>query len=381
MANSIWKAGIPASQPIIALEREPGEWIIFGGTYQLKKFLDNKGSQIFDQEFPAPLDFHYMSHIYHGERPTTNMMKYIDYVMPLVPNQEEQKEQKLPPLRRWKNKPEESKYFYTMYYEEPVAVPDFIPPSYWDEFLFYLRFPQVYPAIALVGPTGNGKTTAAIKAMEALNASYLVIDMTEFTVPEDLIGSYTYHPEHGRIWVDGQITHAFRHGMNVIINEFDAANPRAVLSMQSALQDPGNNSMGRYVTVANGDEDRVYPQGPCTIVITMNTYGTGATRQYVGRNAADQATMDRFAFISTIYENEELILMSRGYKKKTATEVMKWAVSKRKAIDENALRLNISPRTLMRVAHLIENLGMSLKEAVERQFLNRVPQEDRELLS
>lgn len=382
MAN--WKANINSNQPIVAVEDEPGRWVIFGGTYRLKQSMAAR----FDSEFPAPHDFNVSSNVYMGEELPESMKRYIDFIFPnsVVSNEEGGKSKgssgkQLPGLRHWKKHEIEASSLYTMFYEDPQEVSDFIKPSYWEDLIYYLRFPEVYPAIALVGPTGNGKTTTAVKAQEALGVQYVVIDMNEFITPEELIGGFSYDPEKGRVWVDGTVTYAFRNGMNIIINEFDAANPRAVMCLQSVLQDPGTQGVGRYVTIPGSEEDRVYPQGPCTVIVTMNTYGTGATRSYVGRNAADAATMDRFAFISTIYENEDKILVARGFKARTAKALIDWATNKRKIIDENALKLNISPRVLMRMAHLIEARDMTLPQAAESQFLSRVAVEDRELLA
>lgn len=381
--NNAWKSGIPSNQPIIAIEKEPGTWMIFGGTYRLKSALDKK----FEQDFPVPFSFQYTAYIFTGEQLPESILKYTDFVFPYVGEQ-------VPPTKNgnggqqgkgmmiWNKRDMNMGNFYTMYYEDPTNVPDFIEPGYWNELVFYTRYPQIYPAIALVGPTGNGKTTAAVNVQKAMGIPYVVIDITEFMTPEDLIGGFTWTQEYGRTWFDGSVTHAFRNGLNIIINEFDAANPRAVMCLQSALQDPGSDGFGRYVTIpGSSEEDRVYPQGACTIIVTMNTYGTGATRSYVGRNAADAATMDRFAFISSGYENEDKILVSRGFKKRTADALIKWAADKRKVIDENALKLNISPRTLMRMAHLIEARDMTLAQAAEQQFLQRIAVEDRELLA
>lgn len=267
--------------------------------------------------------------------------------------------------------------------QEPAPQPSAVPivtPSYWDALLRYLTPGHARPAIALVGPAGNGKTTAAEAACRALGYDYLVIDATEYLEPADLVGCTTFDPRRGEVWRDGPVTAAFRSGRAVIINEFDSLNPRAALCLQSATQDPGPDRRGRYVTTPGGPQDRVYPAGDCPLIVTMNTYGTGATRQYVGRNALDAATADRFTILSTGYENEAAILVARGYRQATADRLEIWATRTRRLIEDNGLRVILSLRTLLRMAQAIEEYGLSFEQAVESEFLARLEPDLRDLL-
>lgn len=265
--------------------------------------------------------------------------------------------------------------------EKPEASTSIVKPAYWDDLVQYLTPGVARPAIALVGPAGNGKTTAAESVCESLKYEYVVIDATEYLEPADLVGAMTYHPEKGEVWKDGKVTKAFREGKAIIINEFDALNPRAALCLQSVCQDKGLNGKGRYVTTPGAESDRVYPNGDCPLIVTMNTYGTGATRQYVGRNALDAATADRFTIISTGYENEAAILRSHGYSLANAQKLETWAKSMRQRIDENALRVILSLRTLLRTAQAIETYGQEFDTAVLKEFMNRLEPEVRELLA
>jgi MoxR-like ATPase len=257
---------------------------------------------------------------------------------------------------------------------------DVIEPSYWADLCTYLTPGAARPALALVGPAGNGKTTAAEAVCTALKYEYIVIDATEYLEPADLVGCMTYDPQKGEVWRDGPVTKAFREGKAVIINEFDSLNPRAALCLQSATQDAGPTKKSRYMTTPGGPEDRVYPTSDCPIIVTMNTYGTGATRQYVGRNALDAATADRFTILSTGYENEAQIISGRGYTAETASRLEKWAHEMRTKIEDNALRVILSMRTLLRLAQAIEVYGQAFETAIEKEFLGRLEADTRELL-
>jgi ABC-type multidrug transport system fused ATPase/permease subunit len=61
-------------------------------------------------------------------------------------------------------------------------------PSYWQELIEDLTPGIAEPAVALVGPSGNGKTTAAEAALDSLDYNYVVIDATEFIEPSDIVG-------------------------------------------------------------------------------------------------------------------------------------------------------------------------------------------------
>ena len=264
---------------------------------------------------------------------------------------------------------------------EPEPVKTFVKPSYYDDLALYLTPGATRPAIALVGPAGNGKTTVAENALKERGIGYVVIDATEFTEPADLIGAMTYDPQKGEVWRDGPITRAFRDGLAILINEFDALNPRAALCLQSVAQDAGPDKTGRYVTCIGSHEDRVYPVSDCPLIVTMNTYGTGATRDYVGRNALDAATMDRYTVISTDYENETAILMFHGYAQDLATTLEVWAHETRKKIADNSLRIILSNRTLIRIAQAITSYRWTWDRAIEKEFFGRLEPEYRELIA
>ncbi|MCA9912402.1 MAG: AAA family ATPase [Anaerolineae bacterium] len=267
--------------------------------------------------------------------------------------------------------------------DDLVTADYFVKPSYWSQLGLYLMPGSARPVIALVGPTGNGKTTVAETMLAALGYDYEVLDANDFIEVSDLVGDMSYKVENGNgaeVWKDGIVTRCFRQGKALIINEFDSLNPRVALCLQSVLQESGPTGKGRYVTTPGADTDKVYPGGECPIILTMNTFGSGATRMYTGRNALDAASLDRVSIITTGYENENLILGKRGYLQSTIAEIMAWATPARKAIDDNALRVSLSVRTLIRIAQGVEQYGWDLDEASEKEFYGRIDPEYRELL-
>jgi MoxR-like ATPase len=274
---------------------------------------------------------------------------------------------------------------------EPQAPPadGYIKPSYWTQLLAYLAPGRARPVVALVGPAGNGKTTAAERALEALGYQYEVVDANYGVQAEELVGAMSFRKwtdADGRefaeeTWIDGKVTRAFRAGKAVIINEFDALDPRVALALQSAFQDAGPAKRARYITLpGNPVEDRVYPAGDCPIVLTMNTWGTGPDRQYQGRNALDAATLDRFSFIPTTYENGVEILEAHGAPRALALQIEAWARRVREKIEANALRRVLSNRTMLRIADCVVNIGLPFNTAIEWEFAVHLNAAERELL-
>lgn len=148
--------------------------------------------------------------------------------------------------------------------------------------------------VMLVGPAGCGKTTLAEQAAKALS---LRLEMTgAVDSPYALRGFTAANGEH----VETGFLRAFRDGAVFLFDEMDGSDPGALLAFNAAL--------------ANGHSD--FPCGVVEkhadfrVIAAANTYGTGASREYVGRSQLDAASLDRFAVIPLDYdENFERRLM------------------------------------------------------------------------
>jgi cobaltochelatase CobS len=145
--------------------------------------------------------------------------------------------------------------------------------------------------IWLTGPAGSGKTTAAQRVAEALGIPFYFtgsID-TEYK----LMG---FIDAQGRI-VNTQFRTAYEHGGVFLFDEVDSSLPGALLAFNAAL--------------ANGHA--AFPDGMVArhkdfvCIAAANTWGMGATSEYVGRLKLDAAFLDRFVQIAwTVDEGLEL---------------------------------------------------------------------------
>jgi hypothetical protein len=250
---------------------------------------------------------------------------------------------------------------------------DFVPPSWAREFGDYIA---IHATIALVGPSGNGKTTGARKLLERAGFNVYEMDCTAETMAQDVIGRTKLRQENGATvsdWTPGPLAKAFNDPKGaLLLNEYDALDPRAGMSLQSALE-AGSQ---RRVTAPDSGE-QLQSVGPCPIVLTMNTLGHGATVQYAGRNVLDGANRDRVEIITTGYENEKEIIEAHGFTTETATRLAEFATKARNQLSAMNSRELFTNRRLLTGAALMERRGFSLREAMQRAFVNRMAERER----
>ena len=140
--------------------------------------------------------------------------------------------------------------------------------------------------VYLVGPAGSGKTTLAQQAAEALElpfySSGAVMASYELLGFRDAHGNYTPAP----------LRTCYESGGVFLLDELDACSAKALVCFNQLL--------------ANGSftfPDGMIKRHPDFVVIGGgNTVGTGATRQYIGRNPLDGASLDRFVQIEITYD-------------------------------------------------------------------------------
>jgi MoxR-like ATPase len=237
--------------------------------------------------------------------------------------------------------------------------------------------------VAIIGSSGNGKSYGVKHVLEQLGFNIYHMDCTDSVTVDQLVAGITPEPDGV-----GGIRMAFKEGLfarafsdpkaAIQLDEYDALDPRVAMSLQSALH---RNSKGRWLSCQDHPDGGIRAAGLCPVVVTMNTFGDGPTREYVGRNTLDAANKDRFdTIIITDYENEEDILASNGFSKKESNKIVTIAQKYRKAINEKGLRVILSTRRLINIAECVHSLKMSVEGAFERDFLNRLDHLDREAL-
>ena len=212
-------------------------------------------------------------------------------------------------------------------------------------------------ATLLVGPAGTGKSHAAETVADALSLSFHAISVGSQTSKSDLAGYMTATGEYVRT----QFREAYENGGLFLLDEADAGNSNVLILLNAALS---NGKMAFPDGMVDAHPD-------FRMVATANTYGNGASRQYVGRNQLDAATLDRFATLDwNIDDRIEAALAG------TSEAGKKWLRAVRavrtKVLDELELRVVISPRATQRGALALE-AGLPFDDVLKIALTGNIP--------
>lgn len=156
-------------------------------------------------------------------------------------------------------------------------------------------FPDVLAAIAaglnvaLVGPAGCGKTELCGQVAEALGLRFGHTGAVG--TKYDLSG---YKDANGNYQANCELPDFVENGGLFLFDELDGSVPNAVLFTNTLL---ANGSVAfPHRTIHKHEDFRA--------IAAMNTYGTGATPEYVGRNPLDVASKDRYVVIPMDYDEQ-----------------------------------------------------------------------------
>ena len=211
--------------------------------------------------------------------------------------------------------------------------------------------------IALVGPAATGKTTAARMAAETLGRPFEAVSFGPNTSKADLFGFI----DAGGTYRETGLVRAATRGGVFLGDELDAGHPGVSVGLNMVLANP----------VFATPTGMVQKHRDFVGIVGMNTYGTGANRQYVGRNQLDAATLDRFvviewdldpaleaAMVGVDMPQQSLTLGWGGVM--TAKEWLVRVQSVRNAIDSLGIRHIVSPRATLNGNKLF-NVGVGRK--------------------
>lgn len=212
-----------------------------------------------------------------------------------------------------------------------------------------LRLIQAGLPVYLVGPTGSGKTTLAEQAAKALGLDFTFNSMTAGVTESSILGRMLPQSSGDWKYQPAPFVNTYKDGGLHLFDELDASDPNMLLIVNSAI---ANDSLS--VPFAG---TKPFKRHRDTVIIgAANTFGIGATRQYVGRNALDAATLDRFA-VSTVeidYDRElEEAIVGSILGNEDVAPLLQWGWRVRDAINRSQLRRNMSTRTLINSAKIL----------------------------
>jgi hypothetical protein len=214
----------------------------------------------------------------------------------------------------------------------------------------------------VVGPAGTGKTYASEQVAEALDLPFYAISVGAQTSKSDLFG----YMDGGGTYRATMFRQAYEHGGVFLMDEIDAGNANVLVMLNSALAGKSAAFPDRQEMVQKNPNFR--------FIATANTYGTGASRQYVGRNQIDAATLDRFVTVDWPIDIRLEASMVEHY-----THGPRWhgvVKAVRSLVDSNAWRVVVSPRATAKGAMLLE-AGMEFGKVVEMTLLGTATADNR----
>jgi len=206
--------------------------------------------------------------------------------------------------------------------------------------------------VMMVGPAGCGKTFLGEKVADALDLDFYDQSCSE-GVSESIFTGWLLPVAKGGTfeYVPSPFIECYEYGGVFLLDEIDAADPNLLTFLNKAI---ANES---FMLPQRFDEPLVQKHPDFTVLAAANTFGKGADTEYVGRNALDAATLDRFR-VGTIhmdYSNEvESALVD--------SEVHEWALRVRTFIYANRLRRIMSTRVMLDLTRMKLNCDWGVED-------------------
>lgn len=229
-----------------------------------------------------------------------------------------------------------------------------------EQFDNVLKFVAMNEPVMLVGPAGTGKNVIAKQVADALGLEFYfsnaVTQEYKITGYADANGNF----------VKTQFYEAFTNGGLFLLDEMDASCAEALIVLNCAI--------------ANGYFDfpgigRVYANENFRVMSCANTYGTGATMEYIGRNQLDGATLNRFAIVEINYDKriENGVCPDR--------EIADFCRKFRKVCDKNGVKHIVSYREMSRLNKMINVAKLDKEVALKTCLLKGLEKDTLRIIS
>ncbi len=225
-----------------------------------------------------------------------------------------------------------------------------------------LRLVHSDTAVMLVGPAGTGKSHAAEQAAMALDLDFYAMSVGGQTSKSDIIG----YMDALQNYVRTVFREAYEHGGLFLLDEIDAGNSNVLIQLNAALSNG-------YMSFPDG---MVRRHDNFRIVASANTFGLGASRQYVGRNQLDAATLDRFAVLTWDIDDELEQALAVGEQGSAWLRVVRHV---RSFVNTQDLRIVVSPRATQRGSRLLGH-GIDFNQVLHMTLLHQFGTEQKRSL-
>ena len=219
-----------------------------------------------------------------------------------------------------------------------------------EKFEEILSLVQLDEPVMLIGPAGSGKNHSISQIARALGLHmyYTNNASNEFKLTGFIDAGGTYR--------DTEFYKAFKNGGIFFLDEIDNSDPSALIVINSAI---ANGYMAfPHETIERHPDFRM--------VAAANTWGKGSDLQYVGRNALDGATLDRFDNVffdydrkleKALYPNKQVLNFMWSFRDATEDAKIPHIVSTRGIGKVYKKEINGIPIETILRANVIRNLG------------------------
>ena len=202
-----------------------------------------------------------------------------------------------------------------------------------------LAFVAANEPVFLSGPAGSGKNVICKQVATALDLDFY---FTNAVTQEYKITGFT---DAMGIYHESQFYKAFKNGGLFFLDEMDASIPEVLIILNAAIANRYFDFPAPIGYVEAHENFRVVSAG--------NTFGHGASYQYVGRNQLDGSSLDRFSFVPINYSIKIEESCANG-----DAELLSFIRDFRKASDKAGVNIIVSYRSINRIAKMQEHLGI-----------------------
>lgn len=239
--------------------------------------------------------------------------------------------------------------------------------------IFHKQFDKLTKLVAvgqhcyLPGPPGTGKSHAAEQVASVLDWRFASISLGPTTPESRLWGGMDAH---GKFFEPPFVTLA-RHaqdnpdsGSVFCLDELDNGHAGVIATLNSAMANG-------WFTAPNGD---VITMGKNMVLVgAANTFGTGPTAEFAGRNKLDAATLDRFVYLpwDTDLAVEKALVLQYLDTQAARAWLEVWRTC-RKNVKDHGLKVFVSMRGCVNGARLIAS-GLDPNDVLDMVLLSKLP--------
>ena len=211
--------------------------------------------------------------------------------------------------------------------------------------------------VLLEGPTGVAKTSSVLAYAAKRKLAFYSVSSSTGTEPSQLFGKYIPDGQGGFVWQDGPVTHLFRHGGVLLLNEVNFIPTRVASVLFSALD------RRREIQLIDHKGEVIVAHNDLLIVADMNP-------DYTGTQALNAAFRNRFK-IQLVWDYDPRIESKLFKSKELAKIAAKLRVSQR----QGELETPISTNMLIEFEEIALGLGLPF---ARENFCNHFHSDERE---